>query len=116
MTRKRKILIGIAAAVLLLVAARVALPFAVEDYINRKLAALQAYDGHVGDIDIHLWRGAYSLDDIVIVKSGAARPVPFFKARRLDLSVEWRSLLRGSIVAEAVFDAPEINLVQAEDK
>ena len=75
-----------------------------------------AYDGHVGDIDIHLWRGAYSIDDIVIVKTGAKRPVPFFSSRRVDLSVEWRSLLRGSIVAEAEFDGPEINLVQGKSK
>ena len=116
MTRKHKIVIGLAVVALLLVAARVALPFVVEDFANRKLAGLRAYDGHVGDIDIHLWRGAYSIDDIVIVKTGAARPVPFFRARRLDLSVEWRSLLHGSIVSEAKFASPELNLVQASDE
>jgi hypothetical protein len=116
MTRKRKLVIGLAALVLVLVAARIALPFVVEDFANRKLAALEAYDGHVGDIDIHLWRGAYSIDGIVIVKTGARRPVPFFRARRADLSVEWRSLLKGSVVAEASFLGPELNLVQADNK
>jgi hypothetical protein len=116
MTRRNKILISLAALLLVLVAVRLALPYAVKDYTNRKLAALEAYDGSVGDIDIHLWRGAYSIDDIVIRKTGAARPVPFFKARRVDLSVEWRSLLRGSVVAEAFFDSPELNLVQAENE
>lgn len=116
MSRKNKWLIGLVAVVVLLVAVRLALPYIVEDYANRKLAALDAYEGHVGDIDVHLWRGAYSIDDIVIVKKGASRPVPFFKAQRLDLSVEWRSLMRGSIVAEADFIAPELNLVQAESK
>jgi hypothetical protein len=116
MTRKRTLVIALAALVVLLVAARIALPFVVEDFANRKLAALESYDGHVGDIDIHLWRGAYSIDDIVIVKRGAARPVPFFRATRLDLSVEWRSLLKGSVVAEAEFISPQINLVQASNK
>ena len=116
MTRKRKLVIVIAAFALLLVAGRIALPFMVEDYANERLAALDAYDGHVGDIDIHLWRGAYSIDDIVIVKTGAKRPVPFFRSRRVDLSVEWRSLLRGSIVAEAEFDGPEVNLVQGKSE
>jgi len=115
MTRKNKILIGLGVFVVVLVAARLALPYAVKDYANRKLAALEAYDGHVGDIDIHLWRGAYSIDDIVIEKTGASRPVPFFKARRVNLSVEWHSLLRGSIVSEAAFDGPELNLVQAKN-
>ena len=106
MTRKRKFVIVVAGVVLLLVAGRIALPYIVEDYANEKLAALDSYDGHVGDIDMHLWRGAYSIDDIVIVKTGAKRPVPFFSSRRVDLSVEWRSLLKGSVVAEAKFDGP----------
>jgi hypothetical protein len=116
MTRKRKWIIGLLVVALVLVAARLALPFMVEDYANRRLAALEAYEGHVGDIDIHLWRGAYSIDDIVIVKKGAERSVPFFRSRRTDLSIEWPSLLHGSVVATASFDEPQLNLVQAESK
>jgi hypothetical protein len=116
MTRKRKILIGALAVLLVLIAARVAMPFVVKDFANRRLAALDSYDGHVGDIDIHLWRGAYSIDDLVIVKTGASRPVPFFQARRIDLSVEWKSLLRGSVVAEAAFESPQVNLVKGRSE
>jgi hypothetical protein len=116
MTRKRKLVIVITTFVCLLVAGRIALPYIVKDYANQRIAALDSYDGHVGDIDIHLWRGAYSIDDIVVVKTGAKRPVPFFSSRRVDLSVEWRSLLRGSIVAEAEFDGPELNLVQGKSE
>jgi hypothetical protein len=116
MTRRHKILVGLVLIAVVLVAARLALPYAVKDYANRKLAALESYDGRVGDIDIHLWRGAYSIDDIVIVKKGAKRPVPFFKSRRVDLSVEWRSLLRGRIVAEAAFGDSELNLVQSKNE
>jgi uncharacterized protein YhdP len=115
MTRKRKLVIALLAIVLLLVAARIALPYLVKDYANKRLAALDSYDGHVGDIDIHLWRGAYSIDNIEIVKTGAARPVPFFRADRVDLSVEWRSLFRGSIVSEASFIGPELNLVKGKN-
>ena len=116
MTRNRKILIGALALVLLLIAGRIAMPYVVKDVVNDQLATLDSYRGHVGDIDIHLWRGAYSIDAIVIEKIGAARPVPFFRADRLDLSVEWRSLFRGSLVSEAVFLGPELNLVQAKEK
>ncbi|MEO8018786.1 MAG: DUF748 domain-containing protein [Pseudomonadota bacterium] len=112
MTRKRKLVIALSAVLLLLVAARVALPFFVEDFVNHKLAALDSYQGHVGDIDIHLWRGAYSIDNIEIVKTGASRPVPFFRGERVNLSVEWHSLFRGSIVSEAAFVRPELNLVR----
>ncbi len=116
MTRGRKVLIAVLAVVLLLVAARVALPFFVQDFVNRKLQALEAYDGHVGDIDVALWRGAYSIDGIEIVKTGARQPVPFFRAQQVDFSIEWRSLFEGSIVSEAVFYAPELNLVQSKSE
>lgn len=102
--------------VVLLVAARLALPYVVKDYVNKKLVALETYDGHVDDIDIHLYRGAYSIDGIEIVKTGAKRPVPFFKAANVDFSVEWRSLMKGSIVSEASFRRPELNLVAAESE
>jgi len=116
MTRSRKIILGIGIFVVLLVAGRLAMPYVVKDYVNAKLAALDAYDGHVGDIDIHLWRGAYSIDDIVIEKTGASRPVPFFKGQRVNFSVEWKSLMKGSIVSEASFESPELNLVQGKSE
>jgi hypothetical protein len=114
MTRGRKWSIAVVVIVVVLIAARIAMPFVVEDYVNGRLSRLEAYQGHIGDVDIHLWRGAYSIDAIEIVKKDAARSVPFFKTPRLNLSVEWRSLFRGSLVAEAVFQSPEINLVQAK--
>lgn len=116
MARKQKLLIALVALVVVLVAARLAMPYAVERYVNGKLQTLDSYRGQIGDVDIQLWRGAYSIDAIEIVKTGAARPVPFFKSDRLNLSVEWRSLMRGSIVSEAEFVGPELNLVQARSK
>lgn len=116
MTRKQKVLVVLIALTVLLVAGRLMMPYAVERYVNGKLQSLDSYRGHIGDVDIHLWRGAYSIEAIEIEKTGAARPVPFFKAHRLNLSVEWRSLMRGSIVSEAEFLGPELNLVQADSK
>ena len=114
MTRSRKILVALLVIVAVLVAARLALPTLVKDYVNRQLAGLDSYVGHVGDIDIHLWRGAYSIDHIEISKKGAKRPVPFFESSKVDLSVEWRSLAHGRIVSEAEFYGPELNLVQGK--
>lgn len=116
MTRKRIALIGLVVIAVVLIAARVALPYVVKDYANRKLAALDSYHGHIGDVDIHLWRGAYSIDALTIEKTGASRPVPFFESRRIDFSIEWKSLFRGSIVSEATFESPELNLVQGNSK
>ena len=114
MTRRNRILIGVGIVIVLAVAMRAALPIAVRDYMNRKLGALEAYEGHVADVDIALWRGAYAIDGIQIVKREGEHSTPFFSAPRIDFSVEWRSLLKGSVVAEAKFLQPQINLVQSK--
>ena len=80
--------------------------------MNGRLAALDSYYGSVADIDIGLWRGAYRIDGIEIVKTGAKQPKPFFDSRRVDFSVEWHSLMRGSLVAEGHFFEPKLNLVE----
>jgi len=114
MRRREKWLIAVVVVIVALVAVRAALPTVIRDYANDKLQALEQYDGHVEDVDLALWRGAYGIDDIEIVKTGGDQPTPFFSAGRIDLSVEWRSLLRGSLAAEAVFQSPNVNFVQGE--
>src|SRR5687767_2284417 len=76
--------------------------------------ALESYDGYVEDVDLALWRGAYRVDGIRIVKTGSKQPEPFFDGDRIDFSVEWRSLLRGRLVSECEMWGPRINLVRSE--
>jgi hypothetical protein len=114
MRRRDKWLIAAVVVIVLLVVLRVAMPTVIRDYVNEQLQALEDYDGHVEDVDLALWRGAYGIDNIRIVKTGAEEPVPFFSADRIDLSVQWRSLLRGSLVAAGVFHRPNVNFVQGE--
>lgn len=114
MRRRDKWLTGVALLIVIAIAIRAALPTLVRDYVNDKLQALEGYDGHIEDIDLSLIRGAYGIDDIRIVKTGAGQSVPFFSSERVDFSVEWRSLMRGSLVAEGVFHSPNANFVQAE--
>ncbi len=94
--------------------ARLALPYFVLDYVNDRLVALKGYDGHVEDIDIALWRGAYRVNDITIVRENGGE-VPFFTSEHVDLAIEWRSLFKGSIVGTADFSSPTLNLVQEEN-
>jgi len=97
------------AAVLL--ALRVALPELVKRYVNKTLDQIDGYHGHVEDVDMHLWRGAYSVSGVNIVKTDGNIPVPFFKARVIDFSVEWQALFQGALVAKILFETPVINFV-----
>jgi len=92
-----------------LVAARLYLPTYVLKYLNTELSQLNGYEGSVEDVDIHLYRGAYTIHKLVIRKKNGAIPVPFVDIASLDLSVEWRSLLHGRVVAEADVIEPVIN-------
>lgn len=102
------------AVVLLAVAVlvvRAMLPVWVRDYVNRKLSEIDGYRGRVTDVDIHLWRGAYSIHGVEIVKTSGDVPVPFFSAPTVDLSVEWKALFDGALVGEIHFESPKMNFV-----
>ncbi|HEY8540579.1 MAG TPA: DUF748 domain-containing protein [Steroidobacteraceae bacterium] len=106
--------IGIIAAALL--AIRAALPYAVREYVNRTLQGFEAYDGSIEDVDLSLLRGAYRIEGIRLVKRGVESETPFFDCEQVDLSIEWPSLLKGSLVSEVVFIHPALNLIQDETK
>ena len=98
--------------VVLLVVAHIALPYVVRNYLNDKLAHMGDYRGHVNDVDLALWRGAYRINDLEIVKVSGKVPVPFVQIPTLELAVSWHSLWYDrAVVAEAVFVRPHINFV-----
>lgn len=112
MKRTSKILIAL---VVLLVIARLLLPYFVLRYVNKTLANMGGYTGHVEDIDIHLIRGAYQIKDLRIRKVNGNIKKPFLYIPKTDLSVEWRSLLRGKLVSEVETYEPEINFAFSSD-
>jgi hypothetical protein len=69
----------------------------------------------IGDVRLSLWRGAYSIEDIRLVKTTGSVPVPFFSARRIDLAIETRALLAGKLVGKVRIEEPELNFVDAAD-
>src|SRR5688572_30425729 len=116
-TRTKKVLFW---TVLLLVVAgvafRLALPTLVQNYVNKKLDELPEYEGRIGDVDIHLVRGAYSIDDVDILKTSGAVSEPFFAAEKVDFSMEWREIFHRSLVGEIHVYGCGLNFVKAETK
>ncbi len=101
---------------ILLVIIRALLPFWVRDYVNRKLSEVPEYRGHVAAVTMHLWRGAYQIHHVEIVKTTGHVPVPFFSAPLIDLSVQWRALFDGAFVGNIDFFEPKMNFVNAPSK
>lgn len=111
MKRTYKIIIIV---VVLLAVIRLILPYVVLHYANKTLASMDGYYGHIHDIDLAIIRGAYKIDSIFINKKDSAtrKESPFFSASSIDLSVEWKSLLHGSIVGELSFEKPELKFTK----
>jgi hypothetical protein len=96
--------------------ARLALPSYLQGRVNRILDESSEYGGRVGTVEVHLWRGAYSILDVAVVKRTHSVPVPFFEARRADLSLDWGALLHGVARGRIVMEHPRLNFVHGSSK
>lgn len=94
-----------------LVAARIALPYAVERMVNERLREIPGYAGHVGDIDISLFRGAYTMHRLQIYRVSGEVREPFVSAKLIDFSVAWRELFRGKVVSDILVEQGELTFV-----
>lgn len=108
--RKKKAAWYFTGFIILIILIRLILPYVVLHLVNKNLATMKGYYGHVKDIDLAIIRGAYKVDSIYLNKKDTVtqKQTPFFAASVIDLSVEWKSLLKGSIVGEVVMNKPMV--------
>ncbi len=114
MSKRNKRLIVLAAIVAVLLGIRAATPYVVERYVNRELANMGDYRGHVDRVNVFLWRGGYALHDVEIVKIASKKEVPFAKIPQMDLTLQWNALLHGRAVGEVLMHEPVLNFVRSE--
>ena len=111
MKKRYKVLIGILA---LLIIVRVALPYFVKNYLNDLLENIDGYTGHVEDVDLHLYRGAYRVNQLAIYSTTQEMDRPFFSTNNIDLSISWKDIFKGAIVGKVILEEPELNFVAVE--
>jgi hypothetical protein len=97
-------------------AARLLLPSQLRKYVNRTLDRNQLYEGRIGDVQVHLLRGAYSIHDVKISQRTGNVPVPLLAARQIDFAVQWNALIHGRIVGQFTMQEPELNFVASSDQ
>ena len=112
--RSRLTLIVISLLALCLLLAHLLLPLVIRDYLNNRFADMGDYRGHIEDVDLALWRGAYRINGLTVTRIDADVPVPFFEAPEILLQISWRALFRGAVVAQAHFVSPMLNFVDGE--
>lgn len=111
---KKKRYIIPALLIVVLLVFRLYLPTLIKNYINETLAEIPGYHGHVEDIDLSLWRGAYQIDALYLNKVTAESEVPFLNFPRTDISVQWVALFKGKIVSEIEMYQPQITYVMED--
>jgi hypothetical protein len=94
----------------ILVIIRLCLPYIVLHFLNEKLSKLDGYYGHVDDVDLAIYRGAYVIKDIYLDKVDKDKKdtTDFFATPAIDISVEWNAIFDGKIVGEIEFEKPVI--------
>ena len=97
---------------LVLVAIRIALPYAVETYVNHALNTSKDYSGRIGHVHMRLWRGGYRIYQVGIFKRDGNVQSPLFAADEIELSIEWRQLFHGSVVGQVIMRQPRVNFVE----
>lgn len=107
----RHVLITLAVVVAVLLAARIALPFVVRSALNHRLEKIPGYTGHVNDVSMHLWRGAYSMQGLRILRREGQVTEPFFLAKNIDFSIAWRELFRRKFVSAIFIEQGQLNIV-----
>lgn len=104
-----------------LVIIRLLLPYIVLHYANKTLATMSGYYGHIADIDLSLYRGAYQIKEIFLnkVDDKSQQQTEFFKSQKVDLAIQWKPLFKRRIVGQLVFEKPTLiftkNKIELED-
>lgn len=103
-------------AVLVLFIVRAALPPIALNRLNHSLEnKMKNYLGHIEDLDLSLYRGAYQLRGFKIKKRNS-KEEPLLFIKELDLSLAWRALLQKNLTMDVTIMDGKVRLIDSEDE
>jgi hypothetical protein len=94
---------------------RLIAPYYVKRAIDRRLSQIPGYSGQVEGVILHVWRGAYRIDGMTIVKRDHRVSEPFFSADRIDFSVAWREIFHGRLVSQIYVKNSRLTFLRGPD-
>lgn len=105
------LLVALAVALMVL---RLLLPGWVRHYLNQRIEQMGAYHGSMADIDLHIWRGSYTIHNLRIDKAGAPLEEPFLNAPRTEIAVSYSALLHGRFRGKVDFFDATVNFIDGK--
>lgn len=85
-------------------------------FVNKKMADMPEYVGHVDCITVNLITASARVDGFDMKKKNGQIPVPFVFINKLNAGLEWKSLFKGAIVAKIDVDSLNVNFVKGPTK
>lgn len=111
---KRVLLIALAAVLgLVLVVFLAGSPIA-KSVVNRKLADLPTYIGHVDAVKLELWRGGVEVENFTLLDRAHVNEPPLVRAKTASLAISWPALFHGKIGGKGLIENPKVTMVKWE--
>ena len=83
--------------------------------VNRKLAGLPSYVGHVDAVKLQLWRGGVEVNNFVLVEREHQGDIPLVRMKTAALAFSWGTLFRGKLGGNATIESPQVTIVKREN-
>lgn len=80
--------------------------------VNRKLAALPGYPGHVKGVQLALWRGKITATGFSLIKAGREQDGPLLKIEKGSFTLGPAALLQGRIAGRIALHGVEVLMIQ----
>jgi hypothetical protein len=87
------------ALLLVLAVVRALLPGWIHRHLNQRIANMGAYRGSMADVELHIWRGSYTISQLRIDKIGAPAKEPFLSAPRTEIAMSYSEMLHAAACA-----------------
>lgn len=104
------------ALLLVLAVIRLLLPIGVHHYLDRRIEHMGPYHGSMSDVDLHIWRGSYTIRNLRVDKIGAPAKEPFLQAPRTEIAVSYGDLLHGHLRGQVDFYDAIVNLIDGKSE
>ena len=111
--RHKKLIIILGTIAIIVIAIYIFLPVLLLNYSNKKLHNLKELYGHVESIDLHFFKGSYSINNfhLHLIDTVNNDTIPFFKAKSIEISIDWKVLFKGAVLAKIFVNSPLLIIV-----
>jgi len=112
----RKVYIIIVSILVLFIGLYFTLPYFILKNVNKVLANMEGYKGHIDALHLDLFHFGFSLNGFKIEKVEGNIPKPFIDIDKIDNFLDFKALLKGKFLGTMKVTNPKVNFVKGPTK